>query len=181
MRILIAALVLAFGVSAPAFANGYVEGTAAYSQSDDLDSGNSSFAMESGYLIGLAIGGTLANQVSLEGEVTYSDRDFENYDANLVAIALMANLYYNFQVANAVSGYFGLGLGGVQVEVENSSFSDSEVVFGYQFMAGMMYGLANGVWLFGEYRYQAAQEAGDGSNSIEYNSHNIGGGIRAGF
>lgn len=186
MKRIFAGLFCALLFALPAHANGnYVEGSAAYTTSNDLDYGGSSFDMEAGYLIGLAIGGTLANSVSVEGELTYSDRDYENYDSSLAALGLMANLYYNFQIANAVGGYFGGGLGPMRVAYDGggvfSSYSDEEWVFGYQFLIGLTYGMANGVTLFSEYRFQNAQDADLAGQDVQYQSHSIGGGIRADF
>ena len=186
MKRLLLGIVCALFFALPAHANGnYIEGTAAHSSSNDLDHGSSGYSMASGYLIGLAIGGVMANQVSIEGEVSYSTRDYEHAGSSLVAMAVMANLFYNFPIANSVNGYLGLGAGPTRVEFDGggsySSWSDEQWVLGYQFMIGLTYGMANGVTLFSEYRYQAAQDADLAGADVEYNSHNLGGGVRVGF
>ena len=72
MKILTAALAFMLFASGAAFAQApsrYVEGTAAFQASGDLDILGNSLAMDSGYLIGFAIGGLLANAISVKASL----------------------------------------------------------------------------------------------------------------
>jgi len=166
-------------LSGTAFANGkaYVEGTVAHSDSGDLDVGGYGFPTDSTYMIGLAIGGLLANAVSVEGELTYSKRDIGNYNESLATMAIMANVYYNFQIANMIGGYAGVGIGGARQDLDWSGGSDDKFVAAYQVLLGVTWAV-NNIILFSEYRYQASQDADFGGTDVEYNSHNVGVGIR---
>lgn len=179
MRIFAAAIAFLFFASGAAFAQTpmYVEGTASYTASNDIDFGGWGLPMDNGYLVGFAVGGLLANAMSLEAELTYGSRDAEDYPVTMTAFAIMLNTYYNFQLANAVGGYFGGGLGGAQLEIKDGSYSNDDFVFAYQFMVGLTYAV-NNIILFTEYRYQASQDGDFNNVNVEYNSHNIGIGVR---
>ncbi len=183
MKFLAAIFAFVICASASAYAQTqsmYLEGTWSYTASDDLNVGGSNIPMDSGYLAGFAIGGLLANAISLELETTYGDRDAKDYPVAMTAFAVMLNTYYNFQIANAVGGYFGGGIGGAHLELEDGPYSNDEIVFAYQLMVGLTYAV-NNIILFTEYRYQASQDANIGSTDVEYNTHNVGFGVRIPF
>ncbi len=183
MKRLLAATACALVLSAPALATEYyIEGTAAWSTTNDLDIGPISLDTDDSYLLGFAFGGNLSNQISTELELTYSSREYSLIPVDLNATALMANAYYNFPIANTVGGYFGGGLGAVRIKFDGpGAFSDDDTVIGGQVIGGLTYGVSDGVTLFTEYRYQMAADADIGGQDVEYNSHNLGGGIRITF
>lgn len=181
-RLLLAATACAALFTVPALADGYyVEGTAAWSPEGDVDVAGVSVDTDAGYLIGGAVGRTFANNFSLEGEVTYSNHDFDGIPAEIDALGFFANAFYNFPVNGPVGAYVGGGLGAVQVGASGFGVSDEEFVFGGQVMGGLTYAVSDGVTLFGEYRYQAAADASLGGVDFGYDSHNVGGGLRLNF
>ncbi len=183
MKRLFAATACALCLAGPALASEYyIEGTAAWSTTNDLDVGPVSLETDDGYLLGFALGRALDSQFSAEVELTYSQRQYSGIPVDLNATALMLNGYYNFPIANTVGGYIGAGVGGVFVEFDGPApFSDNDTVLGGQLLGGLTYGVSEGVTLFTEYRYQMAADADIGGLDVEYNSHNIGGGVRIAF
>lgn len=183
MKRLFAATACALCLAGPALAEGYyVEGTLAYSMTDDLDVGPINLGTDDSYLIGGAFGREYPGNFSAEVELTYSSREYSLIPVDLNALALMVNGFYNFPIANTVGGYFGAGIGAVRIDFEGPGpFSDNDTVFGGQLMGGLTLDVSENVTLFTEYRYQMAADADIGGQDIEYNSHNIGGGVRIAF
>lgn len=159
----------------------YVEGTLGYVIPNEVEVGGIDADTEGGLMVGGAIGTLLDQGVTIEGEVTYSARDFDGTSAELSALGVMANAALDFDIQNNIGGYVGGGIGVVNIDVEGFGVSDNEWVFGYQFMAGLTMSGSENAEFFAEYRYQGANEASIQSVPVNYTSHIIGVGARFGF
>ena len=185
MKKVIFAAALMLGLSSTAFANQYyLEGFGGLTVNPDLGYDDSDFEMDTGYNVGGAFG-TTVNEFDVEGEIFYTESDYEGYNSNVNALSVMVNLVYGFPVANTVEGYVGAGLGGVNVEYDGgsnfSSFTGDEWVFGGQIFGGILVPVGENISLFGEYRYQHAADAEIQGLDVEYRGHHFSVGVRATF
>jgi len=107
----------------------------------------------------------------------------------------MANAYWSFDCGGKWRPFIGAGIGGVQVTATDNHvipgttiIGDSDIVFGYQAMAGVAIPVADSIDFLAQYRYQAADDADltltfsppgtKVSYSQEYQSHNLSVGFR---
>jgi len=136
---------------------GYSVDGALETDTDDLD-------FENDWSGHLGIGHGFANGFRLEGEFAYRSNDFEAFDGEATALALMANLYYDFNRDGRWQPYVGVGVGGAQVEVDGAvgpiSFDSDDTVFAYQGLAGVAVGLSDRLSLDVGYRYFVAPDVG---------------------
>ena len=94
----------------------------------------------------------------------------------------MATGYYSFDVGRKWRPFVGVGVGEVQVTIDNSvasgSLRGSQFVFGYEGMAGVTVPIGSKVGVLLAYKYQGANDASIASNSpIEYKSNNLSVGL----
>lgn len=140
-----------------------------------------------GWLLGVALGTTVADNFRVEGELEYRSSDFEieglEGEDTLNTISLMLNGYYDFQTGSALTPYVGAGIGWARHDIDDENVDDS--VFAYQGTLGVCWALSDTMALDFAYRYFATAdpEFGDGeaSQEMEYDSHNLTAGIRFKF
>ncbi len=124
---------------------------------DDLD-------FEDDWMAGLGAGYGFQNGFRLEGELSYRQNDFSDFDGDARALALMANLFYDFNRGGRFQPYLGVGVGGARVETEGLvgplSWDDDDTVFAYQGLAGVAIPLTERLALDIGYRYFAAPDVG---------------------
>ncbi len=111
-----------------------------------------------------------------EIEIARYENDVDNHALNgeqltgakgeASALALMANVYFDFDTGSQFTPYVGAGLGNIDLDFSSYGvdaipvvLNDDDAVLGYQFMLGAAYELSETTSLFGEYRYIAADEA----------------------
>jgi opacity protein-like surface antigen len=149
---------------------------------------------DTGYGLG-AVGGFDYGTWRLEGELTYRANDIDQFsgfgllpvDGDVSSMALMANAYYDFRmVSPAFVPYIGGGLGGARIAVDASGVDDDDIVFAYQFAAGIGFAVNKQVTLDLGYRYfatadQSFEVPGIGTVDGEYKSHNVFLGARFNF
>jgi opacity protein-like surface antigen len=179
----LAALALMAAAGA-ASAQTYAEATVAYSSSPDLGWGGPillDYEMDEGILWGVAVGHRFSPNFAVEAEITTAEAEYSCCTPNNVNVTnYMVNAFYTFRPDASIRPYVGAGLGMVDIEYEAAG-KLSDNVFGWQAMAGLEMPVSPRVSLFGEYRYLKASEAEDSGTMWEYESHNIGLGLRYNF
>jgi opacity protein-like surface antigen len=140
-----------------------------------------------GWVLGVALGTTVADDFRVEGELEYRSSDFDieglEGEDTLSTLSLMLNGYYDFQTGSALTPYVGAGIGWARHDIDDADVDDS--VFAYQATLGVCWALNDTMALDFAYRYFATAdpEFGDGEDAqeLEYDSHNLTAGIRYKF
>ncbi len=125
-----------------------LEGTGSIEGVDNYD-------LDAGWLFGGAVGmDVFAPGLAVELDATISSTDYASaaFDT-LNGFTVMADLVYTAPLTDAVSAYFGAGLGIVGVQVDDYDYGYG---FGGQVFGGLSLAVADNVSLFGEVRYQGA-------------------------
>jgi outer membrane protein OmpA-like peptidoglycan-associated protein len=174
---LMSALALAallVGLSGPAAATEgwYARADVGYSVGGALEVNDTDLDFDDDWSQHLGLGYAFANNFRLEGEFAHRANDFSDFDGDVTAWALMANLYYDFNRGGRFEPYVGLGVGGAQIEtggvIGPISFDDDDTVFAYQAMIGVAIGLSQQWDLDLGYKYFVAPDVGvDGIFDIE--------------
>lgn len=135
-------------------------------------------ALESGFLVGGAVGGLVYDSLRLEGEVSYARNEAEGptdfpglivlpTEGDLSAIYLLANLWYDVDVGRRVTPYIGGGAGVAFVDADLSlplastvaGLKDDDTAFAWQLGAGVKYGLSRDFALELGYRFRRVEGA----------------------
>lgn len=152
-----------------------------------------------GFLGGVTAGRLFENGLRSELELRYSQNDFDetrarsttggttvdsgqsNAGGDVTSIALMANLFYDFNSTGRFHPYLGGGVGGAQINVNDFSagggdvFDGDDLVFAYQGGAGLAFDLTDRLTFDVGYRYFATDDASfrDNGNDVdfEYSQH----------
>jgi len=150
-------------------------GTIGYRPNSDISPlNNMRFEIEAGYRV---------NDLDKSGGTT--SLAFAPFTAGgqIKSVSYMVNALYDVKTDTQITPYFGAGVGYSNVEYQN----DSDMVFSYQFMAGVGYEptlIPNTIWSIG-YRYFGTQDAslntGFAPYVIEYGSHNLEAGLQMRF
>lgn len=104
----------------------------------------------------------------------------------------MVNGWYDIKTGTAFTPYVGGGIGLSRIALNGIKISDfqivddSDVVFAYQFGAGVAYAVTPSISLTVDYRYFATTDAAfrdfEGAKfRADYSTHNVMGGVRFGF
>lgn len=155
---------------------------------------------DTGINVGVS-GGYDFGMARLEGELAYRQNDFDKVvvegelfavDGDVGALSLMANGYWDFENLSPVTPYLGAGIGFANVslndvrDAEGAFVDDDDVVFAYQFGAGVAFALNETMALDLGYRYFATTDPeytdveGD-TFETEYKTHNVSLGLRINF
>lgn len=152
--------------------NWYVSGAAWFESADGRSGGNSfETSFDTGYAFLGAAGRQFGNGFRAEGEFGYrnaatnktqvNSRPEFNTDGSMSALSFMANGYYDFDVGMKIKPYIGGGIDGARISANDMRINgsqladDSDVVFAYQAIGGLGYGLTQNLTTFVEYRYFA--------------------------
>jgi opacity protein-like surface antigen len=89
-------------------------------------------------------------------------------DGDVTSTALMVNAYYDFRMLSpSIIPYVGAGIGGVSVSADVTDpdpveggkvMDDSDIVFGYQFIAGVAFPVTKQLTIDLNYRYFATTD-----------------------
>ncbi len=164
----------------------------------DWSSGNSSGDI--GYENSANFGGALGYQghpnVRGEVEVSYRQADLEDISENgvgtfslggdLSTLTVLANVYYDFTTGSEFSPYIsgGIGMASHDAEVNNvagvtlTGLNDDDTVFAYQFGAGFSYEINSPTALVIGYRFLGSDDPTFMGQEIDYDAHEIRGGVR---
>ena len=147
-----------------------------------------------GWLAAIAAGYGWDNGFAVEGEFSYRQNGIDQerllgmtipIDGFERSYALMANGYYRVNTGTMVTPYIGAGVGGALLSIDADSvggnFSDTDIQFAYQAMAGLSLEITPQLDAGLEYRYFATTQPSfsdaTGGNPVtvdpEYNTHNI--------
>lgn len=162
---------------------------------DDADaSGGATFSTgyDTGYGLGGIVGYDFANGFRTEAELGYQNSDLDNGEGHNSALYGLASGYYDFDLGQSWKPYLGGGVGYADVRLNgtpgaNPSIDDSDEVPVWALAAGVGYDLNERTTLFAGYRYLAAFEDPDMTNSagqsfdIDYATHNAQVGVRYKF
>ncbi|MGH8444804.1 MAG: thrombospondin type 3 repeat-containing protein, partial [Solimonas sp.] len=149
-----------------------------------------------GATLGYMFDGGLRSELSF----TYSQADWDKLtlsaggasvttspdNAKLRAMRLMANAWYDIDFGTWVVPYLGGGLGYQRSEVSSNGADDSDNGFAWQLGAGLGFLVSDRTTLSLDYRFVNAsdpeyQTADGGKLKTEYQSHNVGLGLRYAF
>ena len=204
--VLVAAILVAGGMAAPALAGPYfsVNGGAVWVEDSDLSlSGFGDFAefsYETGYTVNAAFGHAYANGLRLELEIPYRTNDLDEFsvfgiglgtiDGEVSSWGAMVNFYVDLDTGSAFKPFIGAGIGVANVEFEIERDSEDDNVFAYQLMAGFGYALSKEVTFDLQYRFYATDDpefavhvpdVGRVTIESEYMTHNVMAGLRFNF
>jgi outer membrane protein OmpA-like peptidoglycan-associated protein len=176
----LAALLASMSVGAAHATEGwYGRADVGYSVDGALETDAGDLDFENDWSGHLGVGRGFANGFRAEGELGYRSNDIEDFPGEVTALALMANLYYDFNRDGRWQPYIGVGVGGAQVEVDGGvgpiTFDSDDTVFAYQGLAGVAVGLSDRLSLDIGYRYfvapdvgiEAVYDSGEGFDTLE--------------
>lgn len=161
--------------------------------------GSADVSSDTGLSIGIKLGSSFTN-FRIEGELDYKTNDLDTLsgpggslrlDGDVTSTSLMFNGYYDIKASPTVVPYLGLGLGFSRVALDADVLGvniadDEDIVFAYQFLAGIGFSASPTVTIDVGYKYFATADPSfedvtgfpfDG----EYSSHNITIGARFKF
>jgi opacity protein-like surface antigen len=173
-----------------------------YSYTEDGD-----FSFEAGYGFTLAAGNDFGNGVRAEIEFGFRSNDLDDIDGSyqlydydfsygtyyeegtfkgstrgdVTATSFMANLFYDFLPAEAVTPFLGMGIGLANVDVDTVVGSEEDTVLAYQLAAGFAFALNPNTTIDLQYRYFATDDPEFQGVEAEYATHNLMIGLRFGF
>jgi len=167
-----------------------------YSEKYDFDTGLA-VDLALGYRVGpMRMEGEIGYQKSEVDDVTAGGISLKSlglpFSADMKATSFMLNGYYDFHNSSALTPYITAGLGMAKVKVSANApdlgiaYSDSDIVFAYQFGAGLEYAVNKNVSLDARYRYFAISDPSFphpslGDIDTEFASHNLMLGARIKF
>lgn len=194
----------------PAFGAGpwYLGGGVGYTRAMDSDTviGGEPLGKvksDGGFSVGL-FGGYKMEAFRFEGEFSYRANDANEVDpatpapqfkldGDTTVLALMVNAYYDIKTGSAFTPFLGAGVGCNQMTLDVSpaglpteGVDDDDMVFAYQFIAGVGYAINPKMTLDLAYRYSATADPSFTSKTgdpvdIEVLGHGIGIGLRYAF
>lgn len=158
--LLAATMISSAAVAGDATRGPYISGQLGYNKtvgdSGTLDNA-ASFAAAAGYRFN--------PNVRVEGEVSYRNNDYADTitgasaSGDIKGTTLMANAWYDFANASALTPYVGGGLGIMRANADVkfpgfiTTIDDSDVAFAWQLGGGLAYDVTSSVALTADYRY----------------------------
>ncbi|OGQ94572.1 MAG: hypothetical protein A2521_05235 [Deltaproteobacteria bacterium RIFOXYD12_FULL_57_12] len=173
----------------------YVSANIGWAMANDSDisytdpSDNGAIEYDTGLALSGAVGYATGN-LRIEGEVGYQKNDYDkwsdpggSWDASgdMRVLSFLANGYYDFVNASAVTPYLSAGLGFADVEFNNPGHSADDTVFAYQVGAGVGFAVSKQVTIDLKYRFFATADPKFDDAEAECASHNIMLGLRYSF
>lgn len=163
----------------------------------DRSGANAKISYSPGFSVSGTGGYAFGNGLRLEGELAYRQAAMDQImvsglsgkiNSDLQSIGMMANAYYDFRNASAVTPYIGAGLGFANVTVGDGAINGIKVwnkaddtVFAYQVAAGVGFEINNALTFDVGYRYYATPDAKFELAKADFSSHNLMLGIRFKF
>ncbi len=173
----------------------YIAGRAGINLLNDADLER---GMEIGFNMGATVGGALGYRLShalrIEGEISWRRNALDQLKGrrvavefdkgNLAALNFLANLFYDFDNASALTPYVGAGVGLSRItlndpRIGNVLFEEEEdVVFASQIGVGANFELTERVGLTLGYRFFQTSDPEFEGTAIEYQSHGLMAGLQ---
>ena len=133
---------------------------------DDFDDDDFELETDNGWRVGAAVGYSFSSILSIEGEISYLNQDFDEAHSDCCDFDLdgdasiwtgMINLIAGFPVGNFFRPYVGAGAGFAHVSLNDLDFDsvdldDSDTSFAVQAFAGIDLMLTDNMALGGRYR-----------------------------
>jgi len=203
--LLLAVGLVLFGVShAHAQKGSFASLSLGYTMPDDsdvdFDAGvEAEVEYDGGYIISGEIGGWLDDNWRASTELLYQENDLDDMsaaggsisvDGDAEIIALMGNVYYDFDTGSKFKPFLNVGVGGARVEVSDITSpaaapyyleGDDDYVFAYQAGVGVSYDFDGPFALDMKYRYLATSDPEFEISETEFSSHNFYVGYRYNF
>lgn len=103
---------------------------------------------DTGYLLGVAVGSDLGNNVRVEGEIAYNKSDVNKASGaaspgDVKVWSFLVNCYYDIQTGSPVTPFIGAGIGAANVKLYDGSVDPDDTVFAYQASAGIGYAVSD--------------------------------------
>jgi outer membrane protein OmpA-like peptidoglycan-associated protein/opacity protein-like surface antigen len=206
----LAAFALAAVLMAPGFAHAYPKqgwyaglgaGVGFQESTDAVAAGvSNNLSFDPGYVVSGSVGFGFENQFRPEFELAYRNSSVSEAKGpgaaggtgNFNSIAMMANLFYDFDTRSGLTPYIGIGIGGAFVGADSAgsvftgnTIDDQPFTFAYQGIAGFSYELSERVDATLDYRYFRTLEpdfktgtGGVAVNDANYVNHSIMLGLR---
>ena len=142
--------------------------------------------LDDDWMGGLGAGYAFSNGFRLEGELAYRTNDDADFDVTVEATSLMANLYYDFNRGGRFEPYLGVGVGAVDLEVDDAPpQTEVDVGLAWQALAGVAIGLTPQLDLDIGYRFFRGEdlewEEGLSSGDLTYSHQAVTLGLRYQF
>jgi outer membrane protein OmpA-like peptidoglycan-associated protein len=148
-------LVVGAGGNAHATEGWYGRIDAGYTVDGSIEILNTDVALDEGdWMVSGGLGYAFQNGFRLEGEIANRGDELEIGGADVDALSLMLNLYYDFNRGGAFEPYVGVGVGGADVEFAG----DEDESWAYQGLVGVAIGLGERLDLDVGYRYLKAED-----------------------
>ena len=203
--VLVAAILIAGGMAAPALAGPYfsVNGGAVWVEDSDISDDDPDVSFEelsydTGYVVNAALGQAYSNGVRAELELAYRTNDLDDLKltffgfpasipvgGEVTSWGFLANAYYDFPTQSAIRPFIGAGIGAVNVDidlkVDGVSDSEDDWVFAYQLMAGFGIAVTKDVMFDVQYRFLGTDDPDFDGIEVEYMTHNVMAGLRFNF
>lgn len=201
--VMVAILIMVVGIVSSSSADPYLSVNAGpiWAKPSDLSvkgyDSHGEHSYDIGYVMNLAIGTTYSKNIRAELEIPYRFNDInkysmiglspEQFDREISFLALMANVYYDFDSGSVLKPFVGVGLGYGLMQIEGGSDHHDEGAFAYQLMLGCGYALSKKLTIDLQYRIFATEnpeftthEPNVGKITIEseYMIHNLMLGLR---
>ncbi|ANP46671.1 OmpA family protein [Candidatus Viadribacter manganicus] len=180
--IALAALLASLAGTANATEGWYGRADVGYSVDGALKvDGGGDLDFDDDWMVSAGVGYAFQNNFRVEGELSHRQNDFADLDGDARALALMANVYYDFNRGGRYEPYVGVGVGGARISTEGVigpiSWDDDATVFAYQAMVGVAIGLTDRLDLDVGYRYFVADGAsvnglfsGEGNEPFQFDA-----------
>ncbi|MCF8056582.1 MAG: outer membrane beta-barrel protein [Desulfocapsa sp.] len=155
-------------------------------------------SFDEGLDLGAAVGYGFANNIRLEGELSYDSHDIDqtsvfgmDFDSrgDAESLTLLLNGYYDFVNSSSFTPYLSGGLGFSTIEVNGYNFpgsgvpdlNEDDTVFAFQFGAGVGYTATDHIVIDLKYRYWATEDPNFGTKEAEVAKHLFILGLRYNF
>jgi opacity protein-like surface antigen len=162
-------------------------------EDDDVVAPSGSLRLEpdDGFGFAAALGAAAPTGGRVEIEAAFRTSDLARACAAVCAAAggrteslsLLFNALYDLPTGSSLRPYLGVGAGAALVSFDSADVGadGDDIVFAYQFLAGVGWQVSRSLTLVGGYRYFATTDATIDGLDIDYRSHNFEAGVRVGF
>lgn len=137
---------------------------------------------DTGTMFGIVLGGDY-DVVRVEGELSYRkaapskvvsygvSRSVSGSDSTV--LSYMINGIHDFKTDFALTPFVGIGAGWVSGKLSSNTGSNSDLTFGYQFIAGVSSEINKNISIGASYRYQGSPDFNNNGESWSYDSNSF--------
>jgi len=154
--------------------------------------GNTEMSFDSGFIGSLAAGYDFANPFRIEIESLFRTNNLDTLSHEGVNVAFdegdfsshsfMFNGFYDIETGSPWTPFAGVGIGGSRIKLDVLGVDDdSDLVFTYQFIAGVSYAINDDLSIDAQYRYIGTADATVDDAEFDSSSNNLMLGLRYTF